>query len=777
MKLLEMKNKEEIMILLLNFYNDNKDYSEIDIKKIVSENEILQEVPFQEILEVLDKIKILDIKNKEKELNNELDFEEKEFNDKIDSVEKEEEGNFKFISSKKNKEKTIKEKTIKEKIFVLKDMKLKNIDSKKNLSSIYNFIILSIKMIIPYIKKIFRFILKSLGKIGKHIINLKPDMNKRVIEYKKTVQKELEKANKITSQRKVSEEILKDAEKTISNLKYGSGIIPMVSTSDKINFAFKSMFLHDIKMAIFYIVVNAIMLFLSAKTKDYRYYTPFIIWFNFLFPLIYSYFTLKGIEKFVAENGLKDFMWKEFNSGLEIEEEFYRIIDKVQQPLSRERMRTEDREEFITEKMEMREVINNKYEEALKQWNRKHFKDSEIIALPILEKDKNEYITRFSFEVPLELDLEIVERKISDFSRFCGKTILHEEKSIKDSKITLFLEEKELPTNIKFDESKIDKNSDTRVYIGEAFDGSVYLDFDDNPHMLIGGSSGCGKGVTQNVILTQLTQKGEVIIIDLSTKAGADYNYYKERGYRIITQLEETLDFFKGLQEEARVRMGIFRKYGKNKLSAYNKVVSEEEKIYRKFIIIDEYASLKRVDKEDEEKSKEIEKTIIALGEQARAVGIHIIIATQNAKATIINTELRNNLLLRVVGRCADSNASNVFLENDFASVKREIPLIKSHEAGKFIVSGANTKDRLTINEHFVVQVPFMEFSGDHAEEHITKYGYLVSNPKVSKIINETMNDTIHEKVTEIDEIEVPKLPSSKFESEKIIDYEKFGIK
>ena len=99
------------------------------------------------------------------------------------------------------------------------------------------------------------------------------------------------------------------------------------------------------------------------------------------------------------------------------------------------------------------------------------------------------------------------------------------------------------------------------------------------------------------------------------------------------------------------------------------------------------------------------------------------------------------------MGSCADGNASNIFLENDFASIKREPPLIRAEDKGRFIVSGAKTKDRLDFNNHFVIQVPFVEFAGDMAEEHIQKYGYLVEPPKISKILK---NDDLVEQ--ELDE-------------------------
>lgn len=494
---------------------------------------------------------------------------------------------------------------------------------------------------------------------------------------------------------------------------------------------------------IFYILITLFSLF---KTLKHNFISDTIvshvIYHTIILFTIYCWFFLQ------LKRRMKDENWQVFvnydykENFIELGEDFkYAKEGRLYWSTGEENSESEDNkinDETNGEKNNNINFSNDEFLKALYEWNKKYFPEN---TLKNTENDStNEYITKFSFEVPLELEMEEVRRKIPSFQRYCGKEILLTKEDITSSKFTLYLQRKELEKILKLNENKIVKNSDTKVYVGEAFDGSVYLDFDVFPHMLIGGSSGCGKGVVQNVILLQLTQKGEVVIIDLSTKAGADYSYYRGKGYRIVTELEETLDFFKGLQDEAKRRMEVFKAKGVNKISAYNKKVSEEEKMYRKFILIDEYASLKRVDKEDEEEAKEIEKTIIALGEQARAVGIHIIIATQNAKSTIINTELRNNLMLRVVGSCADGNASNIFLENDFASIKRIPPLIKAEDKGRFIVSGAKTEDRLDFDGHFVIQVPFVEFAGDMAGEHIGEYGHLVEPPKVSKILQSEVN-------------------------------------
>ncbi len=730
-----MDNYNEILLLLMDFYNINSNYTDKDLEEFKKENSVLQDIDIDEIIHMLEEIgKYLE--NKDIEYESEYIEDEQVSRDRslvlrratiIDYIK-----DFRGL-------------TFKEIIADIKGINYKRVISRK-----YRLIKRSVKRISPYIKDF----LKHLKDKVIEIIKQKPDIDKIILAYKKTVQRDLDKARLDFEKSKGDKRI--ELSKDIDRLSQGDGIIPKLDFESNFKFGIKSM-VYNIRLLIIFPLLNlGVYKYLLTKGELVEAIIVTVVFMVIQIGLN-SWLAYSKIKKKVAGSlELRNFMWDEFPYGNGLRQAFS-YIGKSNYSIGN------DLDDFDFGDMDLDEMerlvvgedrnrspsFANEYEKALKGWNNEYFKGSEITPLPIEEKDKNEYITKFSFKIPLELELGKVEKKIPEYSRYCVKTILHDEISIKDSRITLFLEEKELPTVVKFDESKIDKSSDTRVYVGEAFDGSVYLDFNDEPHMLVAGTSNCGKGVTQNVIMMQLSQKGELIIIDLSTKGGGDYSYYGTKGYRIINELEEALNCINKIKEEAEIRMKIFKQHNRNKLSAYNKVVSNEEKIYRKYIVIDEFAQLQRFDSEDKSKAKELEDAIIGLGEQARAVGIHFIIATQSPKANVINTELRNNLMLRAIGKCADDESSRVCLDNDFASVGRIPQLINPEVSGRFIIRGAKTKDRLAFQGHFVVQVPHVEFAGDTADEHIAKYGYLVEEPKVSKIIERYKKGEVKENYIE----------------------------
>lgn len=407
-----MDNYNEILLLLMDFYNINSNYTDKDLEEFKKENSVLQDIDIDEIIHMLEEIgKYLE--NKDIEYESEYIEDEQVSRDRslilrratiIDYIK-----DFRGL-------------TFKEIIADIKGINYKRVISRK-----YRLIKRSVKRISPYIKDF----LKHLKDKVIEIIKQKPDIDKIILAYKKTVQRDLDKARLDFEKSKGDKRI--ELSKDIDRLSQGDGIIPKLDFESNFKFGIKSM-VYNIRLLI-------------------------------IFPLLNL-----GVYKYLLTKG--------------------ELVEAI----------------IVT-------VVFMVIQIGLNSW----------LAYSKIKK--------------------------------CVKTILHDEISIKDSRITLFLEEKELPTVVKFDESKIDKSSDTRVYVGEAFDGSVYLDFNDEPHMLVAGTSNCGKGVTQNVIMMQLSQKGELIIIDLSTKGGGDYSYYGTKGYRIINELEEALNCINKIKEEAEIRM------------------------------------------------------------------------------------------------------------------------------------------------------------------------------------------------------------------------------
>jgi S-DNA-T family DNA segregation ATPase FtsK/SpoIIIE len=196
----------------------------------------------------------------------------------------------------------------------------------------------------------------------------------------------------------------------------------------------------------------------------------------------------------------------------------------------------------------------------------------------------------------------------------------------------------------------------------------IYIDLSDSttPHLLTGGTTGSGKSVTLNSVILGLMclyepKNVEFVFIDPKK---VEFTIYQDRKHtqKVITDINESVIALEGLIDEMENRYSMFAKVGVTNLEEYFEV--EEVLIPRIVCVFDEFADFMSQEKEI---SKRVENAILRLGQKARAAGIHLIICTQNPKADIINTNIRNNLGARLALRAADANASQVILDSDGA--------------------------------------------------------------------------------------------------------------
>lgn len=200
---------------------------------------------------------------------------------------------------------------------------------------------------------------------------------------------------------------------------------------------------------------------------------------------------------------------------------------------------------------------------------------------------------------------------------------------------------------------------DFEVVIGEGLLGRAVIDFESVPHLLIAGETGSGKSVLQNCIIWQIIHKGaRVFMVDF--KGGIELDHYKDFG-PVMWDRKKVINILKLLVLEHEKRVELFKNKGVKKLSEYNGRVSDENKLSRCFLIVDEAAEMLDKDGADQEETQDItiiEGMVKKLARLARAQGIHIIMATQRPDTKVITGQIRNNLTGRISGKMSDKEPS-----------------------------------------------------------------------------------------------------------------------
>ena len=175
-----------------------------------------------------------------------------------------------------------------------------------------------------------------------------------------------------------------------------------------------------------------------------------------------------------------------------------------------------------------------------------------------------------------------------------------------------------------------------------------------------------------------LCKGAEVYIADF--KGGVDFPKVWHEKCRMCFAEEDLCTILDQLVEELERRKSAFKALGCPSIDAYNEIA--ERPLQRLIFACDEVAEMLDKTGADSERKKllsQIESMLSTIARQGRALGIHLILATQRPDATIIPGQIRNNMDFRVCGR-ADSVLSQIIL--DSTSAAEQIP---KDARGRFI--------------------------------------------------------------------------------------------
>ena len=191
------------------------------------------------------------------------------------------------------------------------------------------------------------------------------------------------------------------------------------------------------------------------------------------------------------------------------------------------------------------------------------------------------------------------------------------------------------------------------VGLGKDVGGKVWFaDLPKMPHLLIAGSTGSGKTVCMNTIITSLLYQNtaetlRMIMIDPKRVELTLYNGIPHLLTPVITDVHKTVNALKWTISEMDRRFDLLSKAGNRDITSYNKA-HPKIKLPHLVFVIDELADLMVT------ASNDVETGIIRLAQMARAVGIHLIVATQRPSVDVITGLMKAN----IPGRIAFSVAS-----------------------------------------------------------------------------------------------------------------------
>ena len=213
-------------------------------------------------------------------------------------------------------------------------------------------------------------------------------------------------------------------------------------------------------------------------------------------------------------------------------------------------------------------------------------------------------------------------------------------------------------------------NSPLSVALGKAVSGeSIFTRIDKTPHLLIAGSTGSGKSVCVNTIITSILLKNKpdkvkLIMIDPKMVELSIYDGIPHLLTSVVTDPIKAADVLHKVVLEMENRYREFARARVRNMEGYNKIAAKDPD-YKELpyivVIIDELADLMMVS------SKEVEESIARIAQKARAAGIHMIIATQRPSVDVITGVIKTNIPSRIAFAVSSSIDSRTILDKSGA--------------------------------------------------------------------------------------------------------------
>jgi len=221
----------------------------------------------------------------------------------------------------------------------------------------------------------------------------------------------------------------------------------------------------------------------------------------------------------------------------------------------------------------------------------------------------------------------------------------------------------------------IGSKSKLTLALGKDINGRIVTaDLNGMPHLLIAGSTGTGKSVAINAMIMSILYKAtpdqvRLVLVDPKRLELGNYEGVPHLYTPIITEPKLAANALRNAVREMERRLKLLAEKGVRNIDQYNKLFgeqgtrslfgegSDERPIPYIVIIIDELADLMMLDQGN------VEESITRLAQMARAVGIHLVLATQRPSVDVITGLIKANFPARISFRVATKVDSRTILD------------------------------------------------------------------------------------------------------------------
>lgn len=222
------------------------------------------------------------------------------------------------------------------------------------------------------------------------------------------------------------------------------------------------------------------------------------------------------------------------------------------------------------------------------------------------------------------------------------------------------------------------------LFLGKGSSGEVLVsDLGAMPHLLIAGTTGSGKSVCINSIITSILMtrrpdEVKLILIDPKMVEMAAFESIPHLMCPTVTEMRRAEQILQWAMEKMDERYELLAEAKVRNIASYNKLTPEElierfqpssqeeeaqipKKLPHIVIVIDELADLMMTS------AKEVESYIVRIAQKSRAVGIHLVLATQRPQATVVTGLIKANMPARIAFRVAGRMDSRIILDQNGA--------------------------------------------------------------------------------------------------------------
>jgi len=217
------------------------------------------------------------------------------------------------------------------------------------------------------------------------------------------------------------------------------------------------------------------------------------------------------------------------------------------------------------------------------------------------------------------------------------------------------------------------------MFLGKNNSGNpLVLDLAKQPHMLIAGTTGSGKSICMNTIImswlyTKRPDELQLCLVDPKMVEMAPFSGIPHLMVDVVTDMAKAAGILEWAVRHMEERYELLKSARVKDISQYNQLGEDEirarvrpqsdaewaripKKLSYKVFVIDELADLMM-------QHREVEQSIVRIAQKARAVGMHLVLATQRPQANVVTGLIKSNMPCRITFRVASVMDSRIVLE------------------------------------------------------------------------------------------------------------------